>query len=153
MVTNGETNSELVNRKGIKAILRRIDKYKVCLDKKKHKLLIHTKMRTVLFFLPLIVFKGIRLSKIAPDMISTCPNFFCCVFTVPVWTTKCTCLQFSLLNSLKGEIAKYLKVSWSYGSSVLNRFESHFLFYNRSLLERGCSVGHEQRICDVIKKE
>lgn len=111
-------------------------------------------MRTVLFFfLPLIVFKGIRLSKIAPDMISTCPNFFCCVFTVPVWTTKCTCLQFSLLNSLKGEIAKYLKVSWSYGSSVLNRFESHFLFYNRSLLERGCSVGHEQRICDVIKTE
>lgn len=34
MVTNGETNSELVNRKGIKAILRRIDKYKICLDKK-----------------------------------------------------------------------------------------------------------------------
>lgn len=32
MVTNGETNSELVNRKGIKAILRRIDKYKVYLD-------------------------------------------------------------------------------------------------------------------------
>lgn len=152
MVTNGETNSELVNRKGIKAILRRIDKYKVCLDKKTHKLFTQ-KCGQCFFFLPLIVFKGIRLSKIAPDMISTCPNFFCCVFTVPVWTTKCTCLQFSLLNSLKGEIAKYLKVSWSYGSSVLNRFESHFLFYNRSLLERGCSVGHEQRICDVIKKE
>lgn len=32
MVTNDETNSELVNRKGIKAILRRIDKYKVYLD-------------------------------------------------------------------------------------------------------------------------
>lgn len=31
IVTN-ETNSELVNRKGIKAILRRIDKYKVYLD-------------------------------------------------------------------------------------------------------------------------
>lgn len=152
MVTNGETNSELVNRKGIKAILRRIDKYKICLDKKPINYS-HKNADSAFFFLPLIVFKGIRLSKIAPDMISTCPNFFCCVFTVPVWTTKCTCLQFSLLNSLKGEIAKYLKVSWSYGSSVLNRFESHFLFYNRSLLERGCSVGHEQRICDVIKKE
>lgn len=32
MVTNDKTNSELVNRKGIKAILRRIDKYKVYLD-------------------------------------------------------------------------------------------------------------------------
>lgn len=32
MVTNDETNSELVNRKGIKAILRRIEQYKVYLD-------------------------------------------------------------------------------------------------------------------------
>lgn len=145
-------NSELVNRKGIKAKLRRIHIYTRFVWIKNHKLFTQKCGQCFFFVLPLIVFKGIRLSKIAPDMISTCPNFFCCVFTVPVWTTKCTCLQFSLLNSLKGEIAKYLKVSWSYGSSVLNRFESHFLFYNRSLLERGCSVGHEQRICDVIKE-
>lgn len=32
MVTNDETNSEIVNRKGIKAILRRVDTYKVYLD-------------------------------------------------------------------------------------------------------------------------
>lgn len=100
-------------------------------------------MWIVFFFLLLIVFKGICLSKIVFDMISMCFNFFCCVFMVLVWIMKCICLQFLLLNSFKGEIVKYFKVSWSYGSFVLNRFESYFFFYNWSFLERGCSVGYE----------